>query len=59
MDESIYSVRFLGNKCYIVTFKQIDPFFVIDMSNPVAPKVAGELKIPDTQATYILTMKTT
>jgi uncharacterized secreted protein with C-terminal beta-propeller domain len=46
MDESIYSVRFLGNKCYIVTFKQIDPFFVIDMSNPVAPKVAGELKIP-------------
>ena len=46
MDESIYSVRFLGNKCYIVTFKQIDPFFIIDLSNPVAPKVAGELKIP-------------
>ena len=46
MDESIYSVRFLGNKCYVVTFKQIDPFFVIDLSNPVAPKVAGELKIP-------------
>ena len=46
MDESIYSVRFIGNKCYIVTFKQIDPFFVIDMSNPAAPKVAGELKIP-------------
>ena len=46
MDENIYSVRFLGNKCYVVTFKQIDPFFVIDMSNPAAPKVAGELKIP-------------
>jgi uncharacterized secreted protein with C-terminal beta-propeller domain len=46
MDETIYSVRFMGNKCYVVTFKQIDPFFVIDMSNPVAPKVAGELKIP-------------
>jgi inhibitor of cysteine peptidase len=46
MDESIFSVRFLGGKCYLVTFKQIDPFFVIDLSNPVAPKVAGELKIP-------------
>ncbi len=46
LDESIYSVRFMGNKCYVVTFKQIDPFFVIDMSNPSAPKIAGELKIP-------------
>jgi inhibitor of cysteine peptidase len=46
MDESIYSVRFLGDKCYVVTFKRIDPFFVIDMSNPASPKVAGELKIP-------------
>lgn len=45
-DESIYSVRFAETKCYVVTFKQIDPFFVIDMSNPAAPKVAGELKIP-------------
>jgi inhibitor of cysteine peptidase len=46
MDESIYSVRFMSTKCYIVTFKQVDPFFVIDMSNPNAPKVTGELKIP-------------
>jgi len=46
MDETIYSVRFMGDKCYVVTFKQTDPFFVIDMSNPVDPKVAGELKIP-------------
>ena len=46
MDESIYSVRFNEAKCYVVTFKQVDPFFVIDMSNPTAPKVAGELKIP-------------
>jgi uncharacterized secreted protein with C-terminal beta-propeller domain len=46
MDETIYSVRFMGNKCYVVTFKQTDPFFVIDMSDPAAPKVAGELKIP-------------
>jgi uncharacterized secreted protein with C-terminal beta-propeller domain len=39
-------VRFLGNKAYIVTFEQKDPFFVIDMSNPTAPKVAGKLEIP-------------
>jgi uncharacterized secreted protein with C-terminal beta-propeller domain len=46
MDETIYSVRFMGDKCYVVTFKQVDPFFVIDMSDPIAPKIAGELKIP-------------
>jgi uncharacterized secreted protein with C-terminal beta-propeller domain len=44
--ETIQSVRFLGNKAYIVTFEQKDPFFVIDMSNPTAPKVAGKLEIP-------------
>jgi inhibitor of cysteine peptidase len=44
--ETIFSARFVGNKCYLVTFKQIDPFFVIDLSNPTSPKVAGELKIP-------------
>jgi len=45
-DERIYSARFMGDKCYLVTFRQIDPFFVLDMSNPAEPKVAGELKIP-------------
>ena len=45
-DERIYSVRFMGDKGYIVTFRQIDPFFVIDLSSPAEPKVAGELKIP-------------
>jgi inhibitor of cysteine peptidase len=44
--ESIYSVRFMGDKGYIVTFRQVDPFFVIDLSNAAEPKVAGELKIP-------------
>lgn len=42
--ERIYSVRFIGDKAYIVTFKEIDPLFVIDTSNPVKPKVLGELK---------------
>ena len=44
--ETIYSARFMGNKAYLVTFRQTDPFFVLDLSNPAAPKVAGELKIP-------------
>ena len=44
--ETIQSVRFLGDKAYIVTFEQKDPFFVLDMSNPTAPMVAGKLEIP-------------
>lgn len=45
-DERIYSVRFMGDKAYIVTFRQVDPFFIIDLSSPFNPKVAGQLKIP-------------
>lgn len=44
--ERIYSARFIGNKGYLVTFKQIDPFFVLDLANPKKPAVKGELKIP-------------
>ncbi len=44
--EKIYSVRFIENKGYIVTFKQIDPFFVLDLTNPANPLLKGELKIP-------------
>nr|WP_198044777.1 beta-propeller domain-containing protein [Lysinibacillus timonensis] len=44
--ERIYSVRFMGDKAYIVTFKEVDPLFVIDLENPSEPKVLGELKIP-------------
>lgn len=43
--ESIYSVRFMGDRVYMVTFEQIDPFFVIDLSTN-QPKILGELKIP-------------
>ena len=45
-DEQIYSVRFIGKIGYIVTFKQIDPLFVIDLSDPTNPQIKGELKIP-------------
>ena len=44
--ESIYAVRFLGNQAYVVTFRQIDPLYVIDLSDPDTPVLAGELKIP-------------
>ncbi len=44
--ESIYSVRFMGKKAYMVTFKRVDPLFVIDLSNPEKPKLVGKLKIP-------------
>lgn len=44
--ETIYSVRFMGDKGYIVTFRTIDPLFVFDLSNPSKPVVTGELKIP-------------
>ena len=44
--EEIYSVRFMGNRAYMVTFVQTDPLFVIDLSEPTNPVVLGELKIP-------------
>ncbi len=44
--ERIYAVRFIGKTGYIVTFRNMDPLFVIDLSNPAAPRVAGELSIP-------------
>lgn len=44
--ERIYAVRFIGKVGYIVTFKQVDPLFVIDLSDPNNPTIKGELKIP-------------
>lgn len=44
--ESIYSVRFMGDKGYIVTFRTIDPLFVFDLSDPKNPVLTGELKVP-------------
>jgi uncharacterized secreted protein with C-terminal beta-propeller domain len=45
-EERIYSTRFLGDRLYMVTFKRVDPLFVIDLSNPSNPEILGELKIP-------------
>ncbi len=45
-DESVYSARFMGDIGYFVTFRQVDPLFSADLSDPAAPEVIGELKIP-------------
>lgn len=44
--ETIQSARFLGNRGYVVTFEQIDPLFTLDLSDPRAPRIVGELKVP-------------
>lgn len=44
--EQIYSTRFMGERLYMVTFRNVDPFFVIDLAVPENPRVLGQLKIP-------------
>ena len=44
--ERIYAVRFLGAQGYVVTFRQTDPLYVLDLADPAAPALRGELKIP-------------
>ncbi|MHC4717983.1 MAG: beta-propeller domain-containing protein, partial [Planctomycetota bacterium] len=44
--ERIYSVRFMGDKGYVVTFRKVDPLFTLDLSDPTDPRVVGKLKIP-------------
>ncbi len=43
--ERIYATRFIGDMGYVVTFRQVDPLYTVDLRDPTAPKVAGELKI--------------
>ena len=45
-NERIYAARFMGDRLYLVTFRETDPFFVIGLSDPARPKILGELKIP-------------
>ncbi len=45
VDESIFGVRFVGNRGYVVTFRQTDPLYVLDLADPSAPSLEGELKI--------------
>jgi inhibitor of cysteine peptidase len=44
--ENFHSARFMGNRCYLVTFEKTDPLFVIDLTDPTAPTILGNLTIP-------------
>ena len=44
--ERVYAVRFVGDVGYVVTFRQIDPLYTLDLADPDRPRVLGELKIP-------------
>jgi hypothetical protein len=44
--ERIFAVRFLGHRGYVVTFEQVDPLYVLDLADPEAPRVTGELEVP-------------
>ena len=44
-NESIKSVRFIGDKAYVITYEAIDPLFIIDLSDPASPRIEGEVKI--------------
>lgn len=50
--ERMYSTRFIGDKAYMVTYKNTDPLYVIDLKDPTNPKVLGKLKIPG-YSTYL------
>lgn len=45
-NEDLYGVRFLGERAYLVTFERIDPLYVLDLSDPTDPRIAGELELP-------------
>jgi hypothetical protein len=44
--EQLRAVRFIGTRGYVVTFRSIDPLYVLDLANPADPKVAGALEVP-------------
>jgi uncharacterized secreted protein with C-terminal beta-propeller domain len=44
--ERVYAVRFVGDTAYVVTFKQIDPLYTVDLGDPAHPRVLGELELP-------------
>ena len=45
-NEGLFGVRFIGDRAFAITFRQIDPFYVLDLANPADPRIAGQLLIP-------------
>ncbi len=58
-NESIKAVRFIGNTAYVITFKNTDPLFVIDLSNPAKPIIKGSVKITGFSSNLIPVSSTT
>mgnify|MGYP000002071058 CR=1 FL=1 len=52
-NEDITAVRFFGDRAYVVTFERIDPLYILDLSEPAQPFIAGELEIPG-YSSYLL-----
>ncbi len=46
VNEDLYGVRFMGPRAYLVTFERIDPLYIIDLADPTAPEILGELEVP-------------
>lgn len=45
-NEGVESVRFMGNSAYIITFENTDPLFTVDLTDPTAPKITGQVELP-------------
>ncbi len=45
-DQRVYAVRYVGDTAYVVTFRQVDPFYVIDFETPTEPELRSELELP-------------
>ena len=45
-NEDLYGVRFMGPRAYLVTFERIDPLYIVDLADPSAPQILGELEVP-------------
>ena len=52
VEEQVYAVRYVNDRAYVVTFQQSDPLYVIDLSDPRAPKIIGKLDVPG-YSTYL------
>ena len=51
-NESVFATRYDGSRAYVVTFRRVDPLWIVDLSDPKAPKIRGELEVPG-WSTYI------
>lgn len=51
-NESVFATRYDGTRAYVVTFRRVDPLWIVDLADPKAPRIRGELEVPG-WSTYI------